>query len=219
MRDRNAPLNESDIAGLAWEKMSGLLPAIIQDRGSGRVLMQGYMNRDALEATLRSGLATFFSRSKQRLWQKGETSGDVLEVNAIFADCDDDALLVLADPHGPTCHTGTTSCFGDDASAGPGWLGDLARIVQERAQSGDETSYTRKLLADGPGRIAQKVGEEGVEVALAAVSRPAEECAEELADLLYHITVLMKSLGLSWNDVIAILKERHAPASSSTAAS
>jgi len=219
MRDRNAPLSAADVDGLAWEKMDGLLPAVVQDRQSGRVLMVGYMDREALDATLRTGLATFFSRSKQRLWQKGETSGHVLRVESVFADCDRDALLVLADPHGPTCHTGTTSCFGDDASRGPGWLGDLARVVRERASSGDETSYTRKLLDDGTARIAQKVGEEGVEVALAAVSRPKEDCAEELADLLYHVTVLMESLGLGWEEVIAVLKARHPPPSNSTAAS
>lgn len=219
MRDRNAPLNSADLNGLAWEKMQGLLPAIVQDRRSARVLMVGYMNREALEATLATGLATFFSRSRQRLWQKGETSGHHLQVHAVFPDCDDDALLVLADPHGPTCHTGTTSCFGEAASAGPGWLADLARIVQQRAASRDEGSYTRRLLDEGAGRIAQKIGEEGVEVALAAVSRSPAECAEELADLLYHVTVLMESLGLSWQEVVAVLKARHSVASSSTAAS
>lgn len=219
MRDRSAPLSAADIAGLAWEKMGGLLPAIVQDRSSGRVLMVGYMSAEALEATLDSGRATFFSRSKQRLWQKGESSGHHLDVGSVFADCDDDALLVLADPKGPTCHTGTVSCFGDGAIEGPGWLADLSAIVRERARSGDEGSYTRRLLHEGRGRIAQKVGEEGVEVALAAVSRPAEECAEELADLLYHVTVLMGSLGFGWNEVMALLKARHASASSSTAAS
>ena len=113
MRDRNAPLSDSDIADLAWDKMDGLLPATIQDSRSGRVLMLGYMDREAVEATLQTGFATFFSRSKQRLWQKGETSGNHLRVEAVFADCDNDALLVLADPHGPTCHTGSISCFGD----------------------------------------------------------------------------------------------------------
>jgi phosphoribosyl-ATP pyrophosphohydrolase/phosphoribosyl-AMP cyclohydrolase len=169
MRDRNAPLTAADVAGLAWEKIGGLLPAIVQDRRSGRVLMLGYMNREALEATLRTGLATFFSRSRQRLWQKGETSGNRLNVRDVFADCDDDALLVLADPDGPTCHTGTISCFGDEAIEGPGWLGDLATIVRQRADSADYNSYTRRLLAEGPARISQKVGEEGVVVDLDSV--------------------------------------------------
>jgi phosphoribosyl-ATP pyrophosphohydrolase/phosphoribosyl-AMP cyclohydrolase len=210
MRDRNAPLTAADVAGLAWEKIGGLLPAIVQDRRSGRVLMLGYMNREALEATLRTGLATFFSRSRQRLWQKGETSGNRLNVRDVFADCDDDALLVLADPDGPTCHTGTISCFGDEAIEGPGWLGDLATIVRQRADSADYNSYTRRLLAEGPARISQKVGEEGVEVALAAVTRGRDGCAEEIADLLYHLTVLMQALGFGWKEVIALLRSRHA---------
>lgn len=210
MRDRNAPLTESGIAALAWDKMDGLLPAVVQDRQSGRVLMLGYMNREALTATLGTGLATFFSRSKQRLWKKGETSGNRLHVRAVFADCDGDALLVLADPQGPTCHTGTISCFGNEAIEGPGWLGDLAAIVRERAETGAGESYTRSLLDEGIPRIAQKVGEEGVEVALAAVTREAEGCAEELADLLYHLTVLMQALGFGWDEVVSLLRSRHA---------
>lgn len=219
MRDRNAPLTAETVASLAWEKMDGLLPTIVQDRKSGTVLMVGYMNEEALLATLSSGMATFFSRSKQRLWQKGETSGNHLKVHSIWPDCDDDALLVLADPHGPTCHLGSASCFGDGPPEGPGWLAELSAIIAERAHSNDPGSYTRRLIAEGTGRIAQKVGEEGVEVALAAVSRPADECAEELADLLYHIAVLMESLGLDWGQVVGILRKRHPVASSSTAAS
>jgi phosphoribosyl-ATP pyrophosphohydrolase/phosphoribosyl-AMP cyclohydrolase len=219
MRDRNAPLSAGDIAGLDWDKMGGLLPAIVQDRRSGRVLMLGYMNREALGATLSNGLATFFSRSKSRLWQKGERSGHHLQVSAVFADCDSDALLVLAVREGPACHTGSTSCFGEDAIDGPGWLGDLSVIVGERAQSGGPQSYTRRLLDEGAARIAQKVGEEGVEVALAAVSRPVGECASEIADLLYHLAVLMESLGLDWNEIVGVLKARHTSASNSTAAS
>jgi len=199
--------------------MGGLIPAIVQDHRSGRVLMVGYMNAEALQATLSTGLATFFSRSRKRLWQKGETSGNHLRVESVFADCDNDALLVLATPTGPTCHTGTASCFGDEVSNGPGFLAELSQIVQDRAHSNDEASYTRRLLAAGTGRIAQKVGEEGVEVALAAVSRPANECAEEFADLIYHATVLMESLGLGWDQVMSVLKRRHASARNFTAAS
>lgn len=210
MRDRNAPLTADDIAGLDWDKMDGLLPAIVQDQRSGRVLMLGYMSREALDATLQTGLVTFFSRSKQRLWQKGETSGNRLHVCDVFTDCDSDALLVLADPEGPTCHTGTVSCFGDEASGGPGWLADLAAIVHQRAGSADEKSYTRRLLTEGLPRIAQKVGEEGVEVALAAVTRDGDGCTEEIADLLYHLTVLMEALGVDWDEVIAVLRSRHA---------
>lgn len=220
MRDRNAPLTESDIDALAWDKMDGLLPAAVQDVPSGRLLMLGYMNREALAATISSGFATFYSRSKGRLWMKGETSGNRLAVRSIHEDCDADALLVRAVPEGPTCHLGTTSCFGDEngrpaaAPEGPAWLAELAGIVADRAASGDETSYTRRLLADGIAKIAQKVGEEGVEVALAAVTRDEAGCAEETADLLYHLTVLMQARGYGWGEVIAVLKRRHGSAAS-----
>jgi phosphoribosyl-ATP pyrophosphohydrolase/phosphoribosyl-AMP cyclohydrolase len=210
MRDRNAPLTRADLGSLAWDKMDGLLPAAVQDRRSGRLLMLAYMNRDALAATLSTGLATFWSRSKQRLWQKGETSGNALRVAAIHEDCDSDALLILAEPEGPTCHLGTTSCFGGEGPAGPGWLADLAAIVADRAATGDETSYTARLLAEGLPRIAQKVGEEGVETALAAVTRDAAGCTEEVADLLYHLTVLMQAKVFGWAEVVEVLRRRHA---------
>ena len=215
MRDRNAPLSAGEIESLAWDRMGGLLPAAVQDAGTGRLLMLGYMDRAALAATLSSGFATFFSRSKQRLWMKGETSGNRLAVRSIQQDCDADALLVRAVPQGPTCHLGTTSCFGgggeDDTGdeTGPAWLAELARIVAARAASADETSYTRSLLAEGLPRIAQKIGEEGVELALAAVTRDPAGCAEETADLLYHLTVLMQARGYGWSEVIEILRRRH----------
>jgi len=218
MRDRNAPLTSAGIDALAWDKMDGLMPAVVQDRRGGRLLMLGYMDREALAATLESGFVTFYSRSKQRLWQKGETSGNRLRLATVHEDCDSDALLVLADPEGPACHLGTTSCFGGEPG-GPGWLAELSAIVSDRAQSGDASSYTRKLLDSGISRIAQKIGEEGVEVSLAAVSRDAAACTEEAADLLYHLTVLMEAKDFGWDDVIAVLKQRHARASSSTASS
>ena len=210
MRDRNAPLTADDLGSLAWDKMDGLLPAAVQDRGSGRLLMLGYMNREALQATLATGLATFWSRSKQRLWQKGETSGNALRVAAVHEDCDADALLVLADPQGPACHLGTTSCFGGEGPDGPGWLAELAAIVADRAAAPAERSYTARLLAEGLPRIAQKVGEEGVETALAAVTRDSAGTAEEAADLLYHLTVLMQAKDFGWAEVIEVLKARHA---------
>ncbi|HEY0148323.1 MAG TPA: bifunctional phosphoribosyl-AMP cyclohydrolase/phosphoribosyl-ATP diphosphatase HisIE [Allosphingosinicella sp.] len=209
MRDRNAPLAQAEVAGLAWAKLDGLLPVVIQDASTGRLLMLGYMSPEALSATLASGLVTFHSRSKGRLWQKGETSGNRLRVRAVHEDCDGDALLVIADPEGPTCHTGTESCFGGEV-AGPGWLGALSRVVAQRAEAGGEGSYTSRLLAEGTAKIAQKVGEEGVEVALAAVTRDAAGCAEETADLLYHLTVLMQDRGYGWEEVIAVLRARHA---------
>ena len=209
MRDRNTPLNKADIEALAWDKMEGLLPAVVQDRRSGRLLMLGYMNREALGMTLETGLATFYSRSKQRLWTKGETSGNRLRVAAVHEDCDADALLVLADPEGPTCHLGSESCFGTGEPEGPAWLATLSRIVAARHSGMDESSYTVRLLGEGPARIAQKIGEEGVEVALAAVTRDAAGCAEETADLLYHLAVLMEARGFGWEDVIAVLRRRH----------
>ena len=217
MRDRNAPLISRDVDGLAWGRMGGLIPAIVQDRSTRAVLMVGYMDREALLATLESGLATFFSRSRQRLWQKGETSGNVLRVTAVHADCDQDALLILAIPDGPTCHLGTQSCLAD-APDGPAWLAELARLVANRADAPAESSYTARLLADGLPRVAQKVGEEGVEVALAAVTRSEEETAEEIADLLYHLTVLMQARSIPWEQVIAVLRQRHAGRSSSNIA-
>ena len=208
MRDRRSPLTPADLPALAWDKMDGLLPAAVQDAASGRLLMLGYMDQAALGATLESGFATFFSRSKGRLWQKGETSGNRLALRAVHEDCDSDALLVLAEPEGPTCHEGTASCFGGEPG-GPGWLVELARIVAERARSGPDTSYTRWLLKEGAPRIAQKVGEEGVEVALAAVTRDPAGTAEEIADLLYHLTVLMEARGFGWNEVMAVMRRRH----------
>jgi phosphoribosyl-ATP pyrophosphohydrolase/phosphoribosyl-AMP cyclohydrolase len=208
MRDRNAPLTADELDGLAWNKMDGLLPTVVQDRASGRMLMLGYMNRDALAATLTSGFVTFYSRSKQRLWRKGETSGNVLRLASVHEDCDGDALLVLADPEGPTCHLGTDSCFGNEPE-GPGWLAELSKIVADRAASGDASSYTRSLIESGVERIAQKIGEEGVEVAIAAVTRDAEACASEIADLLYHVAVLMGARDFGWDEIIAVLKSRH----------
>jgi phosphoribosyl-ATP pyrophosphohydrolase/phosphoribosyl-AMP cyclohydrolase len=215
MRNRNAPLTSADLDQLAWDKMDGLLPTVVQDRATGRLLMLGYMNREALAATLKSGFVTFYSRSKQRLWQKGETSGNRLRFTAVHEDCDADALLVLADPEGPTCHLGTTSCFGGEPD-GPGWLAELSRIVADRAASGDPASYTCKLIERGIERIAQKIGEEGVEVALAATGRDGKACAEEIADLLYHLSVLMKVRGFGWEDVVAVLKSRHSERSPTT---
>lgn len=209
MRDRNAPLTLADLGSLAWDKMDGLIPAAVQDRRSGRLLMLAYMSREALEATLATGLATFHSRSKGRLWQKGETSGNKLEIVSVHEDCDGDALLVLADPSGPACHLRTASCFGGGLTDGPAWLAELSRIVAERAATGGEGSYTARLLGEGTQRIAQKVGEEGVEVALAAVARDQAGCVEEVADLVFHLAVLMEARGFGWSDVVAELRRRH----------
>jgi phosphoribosyl-ATP pyrophosphohydrolase/phosphoribosyl-AMP cyclohydrolase len=209
MRDRNAPLTEADIGTLAWEKMSGLIPAVVQDGRTLQLLMLGYMDEEALRRTLATGFVTFFSRSKGRLWQKGETSGNRLAVRGVFADCDADALLVQAEPEGPTCHLGTVSCFSEEDAGGVGWLARLARIVRQRAVEDGEGSYTARLLREGPLRIAQKVGEEGVELALAGAARDRDACIEEAADLIYHLTVLMEARGFGWEDVTARLRARH----------
>ena len=209
MRDRNAPLTAAGLDSLAWSKMGGLLPAVVQDAGTSQVLMLGYMSREALDLTLKSGFVTFFSRSKQRLWQKGEVSGNRLALREAHGDCDDDALLILADPQGPTCHLGTASCFAKTGAVGAAWLGKLERVVRERAAAPPEESYTARLIAAGLPRIAQKVGEEGVETALAAVTADDADLTGEAADLLYHLIVLLHARGLSLADAVAVLQERH----------
>ena len=205
-----------DIDELAWQKMDGLLPAIVQDAFDGRVLMQAYMNREALQTSLESGRVTFWSRSRQALWSKGETSGNTLELVAVHADCDADCILVLANPHGPSCHRGTDTCFdgalsdhGQRVAPDLSFLAGLERLIQEREVQRPKDSYTTKLFEAGVKRIAQKVGEEGVETALAATSGDKEELANESADLLYHLLVLLRARNLSLADVVETLKSRH----------
>ena len=202
-------VNQENMATLAWEKMDNLLPAIVQDAISGKVLMQGYMNQDALSATLTSKKVTFYSRSKQRLWMKGEASGNVLNLVEVGSDCDNDSLLILARPKGPTCHTGAESCWFDNQPAAYTFLADLERILADRKYADPESSYTASLYGKGIKRIAQKVGEEGVETALAATVQDKEELKNEAADLLYHLTVLLQASDLSMKDVISVLQSRH----------
>jgi phosphoribosyl-ATP pyrophosphohydrolase/phosphoribosyl-AMP cyclohydrolase len=198
-----APFDE-----LAWDKQGGLLPAIVQDADTLAVLMLGYMDRDALKATVDSGRVTFFSRSRQRQWTKGESSGHFLELVALEADCDADTLLVLARPQGPTCHLGRTSCFAQ-APAHASFLGELDALIATRERERPAGSYTTSLFEGGMRRIAQKVGEEGVETALAAVAQPDEELIGEAADLMYHLLVLLRARGLGLGDVETLLKTRH----------
>jgi len=193
---------------LAWEKMDNLLPAIVQDALSGKVLMQGYMNQDALATTLDSGKVTFFSRSKLRLWQKGETSGNTLDLVSVAADCDFDSLLVLANPNGPTCHTGVESCWFEGNTPSFTFLADLERLLAARKGADPKSSYTASLYNKGIKRIAQKVGEEGVETALAATVHAKEELKNEAADLLYHLTVLLQASDMSLDDALSVLRER-----------
>jgi phosphoribosyl-ATP pyrophosphohydrolase/phosphoribosyl-AMP cyclohydrolase len=206
-------MTPEQIPTLAWDKSDGLLPATIQDASSGRVLMLGYMNQEALRATLASGRVTFFSRSKQRLWTKGETSGNFLDLVEVAADCDQDALLILARPAGPTCHRGSQSCFGDalrSDATGLSFLAQLEAVIGQRISERPEGSYTAQLWSRGPTRMAQKVGEEGLEVALAAVTQADEQLVGEAADLLFHLALLLKSRGLSLAKVVQELEARHA---------
>ncbi len=208
-----APLRQEDLAALDFDKGAGLLPVVVQHAATGTVLMVGYMNEEALRATLLRRRLVFFSRSKRRLWEKGETSGHFLELAEIRADCDRDALLITARPHGPTCHLGTASCFGDEpVTAGErlGFLAALEEVIERRIAERPEGSYTARLFAQGPKRIAQKLGEEGLEVALAAAADTAEQVIAESADLLYHLLVLLRSRGLPFERVVAELQSRHA---------
>jgi phosphoribosyl-ATP pyrophosphohydrolase/phosphoribosyl-AMP cyclohydrolase len=203
-------MNPEQINQLSWPD-SQLLPAIVQHAISGKVLMQGYMNPDALQHTLQSGNVTFFSRSKQRLWTKGESSGHTLQLVSIDSDCDSDSLLVLAMPQGPTCHVGTETCWHDNDANSPqlAFLYDLEQVIKSREGADPKSSYTASLFAKGVKRIAQKVGEEGVESALAAMAGDREELKNEAADLLFHLLVLLRSQQLELADVITILKQRH----------
>lgn len=200
-----------------WAKMDGLVPVVVQHYDTGEVRMLGYMNRDALDATIASGQVTFFSRSRGALWRKGETSGNLLDLVDIRLDCDRDALLVHARPRGPTCHTGTNSCFGDDAAPRLAFLAELQQVVAGRAGAPPDESYTARLVKAGLGRMAQKVGEEGVEVALSAVTGSEADMVGEAADLLYHLTVLLHARGLSLDEVGDELRRRHSKASAATA--
>ncbi|MDI4668757.1 bifunctional phosphoribosyl-AMP cyclohydrolase/phosphoribosyl-ATP diphosphatase HisIE [Pseudoalteromonas shioyasakiensis] len=188
---------------------SELIPAIVQDARSGVILMQGFMNQDALAATFDKQKVTFYSRSKERLWTKGETSENYLEVVSVHTDCDYDSLLVLANPLGPTCHLGTQSCFGDDAKPSLSFLAELEQVIVSRKDDDPIKSYTASLFAKDLSRSCQKVGEEGVEVALAAMKHDNDELTNESADLLYHLTVLLQRQGLSLADVVSCLKGRH----------
>jgi phosphoribosyl-ATP pyrophosphohydrolase/phosphoribosyl-AMP cyclohydrolase len=194
-----------------WKKDAGLVPAIVQDAATLQVLMLGYMNAVALKKTLKTKRVTFFSRSKQRLWTKGESSKNFLHLVSLQVDCDNDTLLITARPDGPTCHRATPSCFGNDGATGIGFLAHLDQIVADRIKSGDKQSYTVRLAKEGVARCAQKVGEEGVETALAALGSNQKEFTGEAADLLYHLIVLLRVKKLSLNAAVAVLAKRHAP--------
>lgn len=201
-------MSPAEIARIDFAKGAGLVPVIVQDAATAQVLMLAYMDRAAIEETLASGEATFFSRSRGGRWRKGETSGNRMHVRDVRLDCDGDALLLRVEPAGPACHLGTVTCFGEAAPLGLGCLGALERTIEARAAAPHTESRTASLLAQGPKRIAQKVGEEGVETALAGAAGPKEELCSEAADLLYHLAVLLHARGARFEDVMQILAQR-----------
>ncbi|MBR9727075.1 bifunctional phosphoribosyl-AMP cyclohydrolase/phosphoribosyl-ATP diphosphatase HisIE [Shewanella intestini] len=199
-----------DLNNVDWDKQQGLMPAIIQNHLTGKVLMLGYMDKAALDKTLNTGLVTFFSRSKQRLWTKGEESGNTLQLVAIDNDCDNDTFLVQVIPNGPTCHKGTESCW-KDGQAHP-FVDNLTNVIISRKSQSPDTSYTASLFDRGTKRIAQKVGEEGLETALAAATHDKEELINEASDLMYHLIVLLEDQQLSMADINQNLLARHTKA-------
>jgi phosphoribosyl-AMP cyclohydrolase / phosphoribosyl-ATP pyrophosphohydrolase len=200
------------VKSLDWKKGDGLLPVVVQHAATGQVLMVAFMNEAALQTTLDSKRVTFFSRTKNRLWTKGETSSHFLNLVDIAIDCDNDSILITALPAGPTCHTGTQSCFGDEIKTSASrlaFLSQLEGVIEQRIVERPEGSYTAKLWSQGVARMAQKVGEEGVEVALAAVTQPDDKLLGEAADLLFHLALLVKNRGLSLRAVVEELERRH----------
>lgn len=198
-------MNSETIKTLDWSKQNGLIPAIIQDAETLQVLMLGYMNSEALALTLESGRVTFFSRSKNRLWTKGESSGHFLSVVSIQTDCDSDSLLIMATPNGPTCHLNRQSCFADAPAY---FLCELEQRIIERKSADPQTSYSKRLMDSGLAKVAQKVGEEAVETVIAACIQDDKALLNESADLLYHLIVLLQTKQLSLQQVIAVLKNR-----------
>ena len=196
-----------NIDDLDWEKTEGLLPAVIQHAHTGRVLMLGFMNKEALEQTISSQQVVFYSRSKKRLWLKGETSGNFLKLQEILPDCDKDSLLILALPKGPTCHLNLNSCYGE-TSFSMALISSIESIIEQRKKFSEEGSYVNKLFERGVNRIAQKVGEEAVETAIAAVLQDNQEFCAEMADLFFHMQVLLSAKGHTFLDVIEVMKQR-----------
>lgn len=196
-----------DIEKLKFDE-KGLIPAIVQDANTGVVLMQAYMNRESLEETLKSGKVCFFSRSRQKLWTKGEESGNFLSLKTILADCDNDSLLVKAVPAGPTCHTGTDTCWGE-VNREADFLFFLQRYLQKRKDDSPEISYTARLIQKGINKVAQKVGEEAVELVIEAKDDNEDLFLNEAADLMYHYIVLLIAKGYGLEDVVRVLEGRH----------
>ena len=192
-----------------FTKMNGLIPAIVQDALTGKVLMQGFMNKEALAKTQETGMVTFFSRSKDRLWTKGETSGNFMELVSMKEDCDGDSILVKANPRGPVCHTGADTCWSEENSSKTGFIDQLRAIIKDRKNNPSDKSYTASLFAKGINKIAQKVGEEAVEIVIEAKDDNKELFLGEAADLLFHYLVLLEAKGYELDEVMDVLMQRH----------
>lgn len=190
-----------------FSKGNGLVPVVIQDNNTLQVLMVGYMNEKAFSKTTKENIVTFFSRSKNRLWTKGETSGNYLNVREIYADCDNDSILIKVDPAGPVCHKGSTSCFADETSKG--FIYKLEQVIDQRIKDNSEESYTNKLYKKGINKVVQKVGEEAVELVIEAKDNNIDLFKNEAADLLYHLLILLKIKGVTLESIEEVLKERH----------
>ncbi len=194
---------------LNFDKMGGILPAIIQDAQTNEVLMLGFMNQEAYEKTVSEGKVTFYSRTKERLWTKGEESGNFMDVVEILEDCDADTLLIRANPQGPACHTGMRTCFGETDQDNLSFLQNLQALLQSRKEELPENSYTAKLFRQGPRKIAKKLGEEAAELVIEAMDTDDECFINEAADLLFHMTILLVDRGYRLEDVAKILADRH----------
>jgi len=199
-----------NIDEIDFGKLNGLVPAIILDDTTGQVLMLGFMNEDALQKTIKTEKVTFYSRSKNRLWTKGETSQNYLLLKSIKVDCDNDTLLIHAEPQGPTCHTGDYSCFGETRE-NINWLLKLSDLIQKRKEELPEDSYTTKLFKSGENRIIQKVGEEAVETVIAAKNRDKKEIINETSDLIYHLLVMLAEQEIEFKEIVENLESRHTP--------
>ncbi len=197
-----------DISTLNFEKLNGLIPAIIVDNSNNQVLMLGFMNKESLDKTLETNLVTFYSRTKKALWTKGETSGNYLKLVNILPDCDNDTLLVYAEPQGPTCHTGNYSCFNIDNTRSLNFLNELFELIKERKEKLPENSYTTKLFKEGANRIIQKVGEEAIETVIAAKNKDKNEIINETSDLIYHLFVMLADLDIEFSEIVDNLKKR-----------
>jgi len=198
-----------NINELNFEKLNGLIPAVVVDQNTDAVLMLGFMNKEALEKTIKTKLVTFFSRTRNKLWTKGETSGNFLKLVEIRSDCDNDSLLIFAEPEGNTCHTGKYSCFGVEKKSSISFLNELTEIIKDRKRNLPENSYTTKLFKQGENRIIQKVGEEAVEVLIAAKNNDREEIINEVSDLLFHLLVMLEEKKITLSEVVSNLENRH----------